>query len=101
MQFAAADGFPLHGTLYEGGPDTILIASALGVKRRYYDPFAQFAKQRGFTVLTFDYRGIGESRPASLRGFDASMRDWGVLDLTAAIAQLRGARSLTLVGHSA
>ena len=101
MQFAAADGFTLHGTLYEGGPDAILIASALGVKRRYYDAFAQSAKQRGFTVLTFDYRGIGESRPRSLRGFDASMHDWGTLDITAAIGMLQGARSLTLIGHSA
>jgi hypothetical protein len=36
MQFAAADGFTLHGTLYEGGPDAIVVASALGVKRRHY-----------------------------------------------------------------
>src|SRR5206468_11242978 len=34
VQFTAADGFTPHGTLYEGGPDAILIASALGVKRR-------------------------------------------------------------------
>jgi predicted alpha/beta hydrolase len=80
VQFTAADGFTLHGTLYEGGPDAILIASALGVKRRYYDAFAHFAQQRGFTVLAFDYR---------------------VIDLPAAIDQLRGARSITLVGHSA
>src|SRR6185369_11156839 len=85
VQFTATDGFPLHGTLYEGGADAILVASALGVKRRYYDAFAQAANQRGFTVLTFDYRGIGESRPSSLRGFDANMRDWGAIDLPAAI----------------
>jgi len=101
MQFAATDGFTLHGTLYEGGADEILIASALGVKRRYYDAFAQAAVARGFTVFTFDYRGIGESRPSSLRGFKASMHDWGALDLPAAIDQLKGARSITLVGHSA
>jgi len=101
MQFAATDGFTLHGTLYEGGADAILIASALGVKRRYYDAFAHAAVARGFTVFTFDYRGIGESRPSSLRGFNASMHDWGALDLPAAIDQLKGARSITLVGHSA
>jgi len=103
MQFAAADGFTLHGTLYEGGADAILIASALGVKRRYYDAFAQSAVRRGYSVLTFDYRGIGESRPKSLRGFDATMHDWGVLDIAAAIDVMRerAPRSLTLVGHSA
>jgi len=101
VQFAALDGFTLHGTLYEGGADAIVIAGALGVKRRYYDAFAQAAVARGYTVLTFDYRGIGDSRPKSLRGFKASMRDWGALDLPAAIEQLKGARSITLIGHSA
>ncbi len=103
MQFAASDGFTLHGTLYEGGDDSIVIAGALGVKRRYYEAFAKYAVERGYSVLTFDYRGIGESRPASLRGFTASMRDWGVYDIDAAIDVLRarGARSITLVGHSA
>ena len=41
MQFAASDGFTLHGTLFEGGDDAIVIAGALGVKRRYYDAFAR------------------------------------------------------------
>lgn len=103
MEILAADGFRLGATLYEGGPDAVVVASAMGVPRRYYDAFARFMADAGMSVVTFDYRGIGDSRPSSLRGFEGSMRDWGALDLPAAIgwigSELRP-RSLTLVGHS-
>lgn len=36
-------------------------------------------------MLTYDYRGIGESRPASLRGFEASWMDWGEKDFEAVL----------------
>jgi predicted alpha/beta hydrolase len=31
---------------------------------------------RGYLAATFDYRGIGESAPATLRGFQVDIRDW-------------------------
>ncbi len=34
-------------------------------------------------VITYGYRGIGESRSGSLRGFKASWSGWGVLDFEA------------------
>lgn len=33
-----------------------------------------------YTVITYDYRGIGDSAPESLRGFDVKITDW-VLDI--------------------
>ncbi|HEX8171875.1 MAG TPA: alpha/beta fold hydrolase [Thermoanaerobaculia bacterium] len=105
IEFRAADGTPLAGTLYESpGSDVVLIASALGVKRRYYHAFATHLAAHGRSVITFDYRGIGGSRPQSLRGFAADMSDWGRLDLAAAIAwatRVLRPSSLALVGHSA
>ena len=78
MLIRTADGVSPHATLHDARSDrALLIASAMGVKRRYYDAFAQYLAARGISVVTFDYRGIGESRPASLRGFDATMLDWG------------------------
>ena len=52
--------------------------------------------------MTFDYRGIGGSRPASLRGFECRMRDWAALDLSAAVdfAAREAASPLLYVGHS-
>jgi predicted alpha/beta hydrolase len=41
-------------------------------------------------VLLYDYRGIGLSRPRSLRGFRATVEDWAEYDCTGAIAWLQG-----------
>ena len=98
VQFTAADGFILHGSLYGAEhKHAIVLAPAMSVPRRYYDGFAQFAASEGFCVLVFDYRGFGESRKR-----DARMSDWGVLDLPAAIefVRLLGAQPVALVAQS-
>ena len=80
-----------------------MIQAATGVKQEYYARFAAYLAGRDFTVLTFDYRGIGRSRPASLRGFTATMSDWALLDAAAALDFLAGnSRSgkILAVGHS-
>jgi len=40
-------------------------------------------------VLTYDYRGIGLSRPSVLRGFRSVIEDWAEFDCSAAIGRLR------------
>ncbi|MGH8707831.1 MAG: alpha/beta hydrolase family protein, partial [Burkholderiales bacterium] len=106
VEFAARDGYRLAGTLYR--PRTpnrraVLLQSAAGVKQEYYGKFAEYLAARGFAVLTFDYRGIGRSRPAKLRGFKARMRDWAEQDIGGALDYLaratHGAR-LIGIGHS-
>ena len=106
VRVPARDGYTLAGTVYTPdtpAPPTVVIASATAVRRRYYDAFARFLASRGFRVLTFDYRGIGDSRPPSLRGFPAVMHEWGELDLSAVVdwagKQWPGA-PLLIVGHS-
>lgn len=101
----AADGYRLVATLYHAGAtDTVvLINSATAVPRRFYQRFAKYIQDRGWHVLTYDYRGIGESRPPSLRGFEARMRDWAFLDMTAMIDWISSEiapRRLFVVGHS-
>ncbi|MGV8268153.1 alpha/beta fold hydrolase, partial [Pseudomonas aeruginosa] len=50
---------------------------------------------------TLDYRGIGESAPASLKGFAMSYLDWAYRDLAAAVELLgREERPLYWIGHS-
>lgn len=58
----------------------LLINSATGVKQQVYFSFANYLAEKGFTVLTYDYRGIGESKPDKMKGFEASMRTWGTVD---------------------
>ncbi len=61
----------------------LLINSATGVKQQIYFSFAQFFSEQGFTVMTYDYRGIGLSKPDKMKGFEASMRIWGTKDYKA------------------
>ena len=106
VEFAARDGYRLAGTLYR--PRTpnrraVLFQAAAGVKQEFYGKFAAYLAGRGFAALTFDYRGIGRSRPPKLRGFKARMRDWAEKDIGGALDYLaratHGAR-LIGVGHS-
>jgi len=101
LTLIAADGYSLVATHYPTGSDQfIVIASATGVPRGFYRRFAEFAQARGVNVVTTDYRGIGDSKPATLKGFDMQYADWSTLDLAAAVnyAALRG--KVWLVGHS-
>jgi predicted alpha/beta hydrolase len=106
VEFAARDGYRLAGTLFR--PRTpnrraVVFQSAAGVKQEFYGKFAAYLAGRGFAALTFDYRGIGRSRPATLRGFKARMRDWAEKDIGGALDYLaratHGAR-LIGIGHS-
>src|SRR5262249_28881776 len=84
----ARDGYPLAATVFAppAPPQrVVLINSATAVPRRIYRGFATYLAERGFAVLTYDYRGVAGSRPASLVRFLARMRDWAALDVTAAL----------------
>jgi predicted alpha/beta hydrolase len=115
ITFPAADGTLLGATLYlrrGARTNAVLINSATAVPRRIYKGFASYLASRGCAVLTYDYRGTGDSRPKaptghnqpkSLVGFKASMSDWAALDVTAAVAWMRErykTMPLAFVGHS-
>jgi predicted alpha/beta hydrolase len=72
---------------------------ATGVPQSYYARFAAYLAERGFTVLTFDYRGIGRSLFSSIRKHPARMRDWATLDAAAAFSYFDG-RKTYVIGHS-
>jgi predicted alpha/beta hydrolase len=115
ISFPATDGYSLGATLFlpRGAKrHAVLINSATAVPRKVYRGFAGYLARRGCAVLTYDYRGIGDSRqkslvgynqPKSLVGFKASMSDWAALDITAAVAWMRQRYKnlpLAYVGHS-
>jgi len=78
----------------------VVVAGAMGVPQEFYRRFARFAAAHGFETLTFDYRGIGHSRPTSLKGFRMDLLDWGRQDLAAAVDAMADADSpLFVVGH--
>jgi predicted alpha/beta hydrolase len=80
LRLRTQDGFELDATWFEPAAPAravALMAPATGVPQRFYAPFAQWLCQRGFAVLTMDYRGMGTSTEAP----QASMRDWMLRDL--------------------
>jgi predicted alpha/beta hydrolase len=115
ISFPAADRYLLGATLFlprRAKRHAVLISSATAVPRRIYRGFGGYLAGRGCAVLTYDYRGIGDSRqkspagynqPKPLAGFKASMSDWAALDVTAAVAWMRERYKnlpLNYIGHS-
>jgi predicted alpha/beta hydrolase len=106
LELVAPDGYRLGATLFPArGPQrgAALINAATGVRQEYYGRFAGYLAEHGFTVLTFDYRGIGRSRPKRLRRLSARMSDWARLDAAAALDFLEHATPRTrlmAIGHS-
>lgn len=69
----------------------------------YYARFADYLFNHGLDVMVFDYRGIGVSRPLSLRGFEASWSDWAALDFEALLQRAHRefpGQPVDVVGHS-
>ena len=103
LQVPALDGYVL--TVRRFQPETVrrgqvVVAGATGVPQGFYRAFAEYLRIRGYEVTTFDYRGIGESSPGTLRGFRMDYRDWGRLDLAGVLRHVAGQGTVHLVGHS-
>lgn len=108
VQILCRDGVRLGGDFWpsqhESAIGRVVINPATGVLARYYHRYARFLTAHGFDVLTYDYRGIGASRPERLRGCGFTWRDWGEQDFDAALRFLadksRADAPLIVVGHS-
>lgn len=105
LRISATDGYGLGASVYgpgSGGP-VVVVNGATGVRQRYYSRFAHWLAGQGATVVTYDYRGIGESRPHRLRGFEGRLRDWGHHDYAGVLQFVRRewpTRPLAIIGHS-
>jgi predicted alpha/beta hydrolase len=105
ITLTASDGYRLGATLFKQAgaiAHAVLINSATAVPRKIYRGFASYLAGRGCAVLTYDYRGTGDSRPESLAGFKTSMTEWAALDVTSAVSWMRSQFPMELryVGHS-
>ena len=110
VRLRARDGFvlaarhfaPTTTTPPASPAGTVVIASATGVKATYYRRYAEFLAGHGFHAVTFDYRGVGESREPFAVARRARWADWGALDADAVLGWARThlPGPLLTVGHS-
>ncbi|KQW48194.1 MULTISPECIES: serine aminopeptidase domain-containing protein [unclassified Roseateles] len=85
-----SDGRLLAGQWFEPPPAVgvravAVIGAATAVPASYYRHFAEWLAQRGYAVLSFDYRGIAASSEALRHGEDVRLRDWARVDMSAAL----------------
>lgn len=100
------DEKPLHAHIFEPikpNGTVVVICPATGVKQRYYQNFAEYAAEANFTVVTFDYQGIGESRPPRLKGFNCGVSDWAENNINQVVDHVKEQipyQCLVIMGHS-
>lgn len=108
VTITCTDGYSLSGRFYQSKQSIeqlpILICPATGITQGFYHNFSEWLSEQGFNVMVFDFRGIGQSLHGPLRESNASIQDWGQLDIPAAIDLLLNKtqqEKVTLLGHSA
>ena len=105
LTIPTANGAHLAATLWPAAAPTalVLIHPATAVTQAFYEAFARYLASQGLSVLTYDYRGTGRSRGASLRGETVTMADWMFEDVPA-VTRWASAHApgllLLAVGHS-
>ena len=112
VAIAAKDGFKLAATVYRADAPVprgvVVVNSAMAVPQGFYARFCGYLASVGLSAVSYDYRGIGQSRSnqsrsSSLRGSPITMNDWifndmdGVIDWT--VAEF-GVEQVGFVGHS-
>lgn len=102
-EIPAADHTALAGTMWaRAGAPGVIIAPGVGIERRFYRQFASWLHESGFAVVTYDYRGIGESKAAGVAGPDATLSAWSRNDTSGALrwALRELSDEIVFVGHS-
>jgi len=107
VSILTSDGINIAAVIFSPSTERSLgvaiVASGVGLIQDRYREYATYLASIGWTVLTFDYRGIGASTlPENLQS-NSRLRDWGKYDLAACIdwadVQL-SAKRIILVAHS-
>ena len=88
IEVVTSHGALLSSHLYGNTGYPVLLAGGLGIPQKYYNRFAIWLSQRGYQVMTFDLRGMHESRaktgPQSIRNVQTDF--WFGLGKTSAPA---------------
>lgn len=107
LEITCTDKVKLSAALFEPAIPTkaaVMIAPATGIKKTFYFNLASHLAEQGYGVICFENRGIGKSQSGNINQVDASLINWGRLDMTSAFEELKTQFpdvSYHLIGHSA
>lgn len=104
---SSLDGYRLAATLHQprGRPPRVclIVNSGAAIPRRFYHEFAQWLAASDVACVTYDYRGMFDSRLPTGEGYEVTARSWGERDLAGVIdwcGQFFPALPLMCVAHS-
>lgn len=89
------DGLRLSGHVFGGGQDAVILAHMYPDDQTQWYPFALFLSELGYQVLTFDFRGFGESE-----GQIDVARNYRDIQAAVTLLKNRGGRNIYLIGAS-
>lgn len=78
------DNFSIKATFFESVKEydaVTLIVPGIGIRAGFYGSFARYLAENGIASYIFDYRGIGDSKPNDLKGFEATASQWAEYDI--------------------
>src|SRR4051794_8081498 len=61
VSFETADKVKLSGLVFGRGDTAVILAHMMASEQSAWQPFAQELAEKGYTALTFDFRGNGKS----------------------------------------
>lgn len=95
VTFSSVDGLTLSGRLFGEGDSAVVLAHMFPADQESWRSFAEELVKRGYLVLTFDFRGYGDSDgPKEIDRIDLDVE--GALDFL----EKQGVRDVFLVGAS-
>ena len=101
IRFRAGDGVELAGRLWGEGDVAVILAHGFSEATAQDDwlPFAPALAQRGYTVLSFNFRGFCDSEECSDRPIELG-NNWRDAMAAVALLEERGAKKILLIGAS-
>ena len=105
MMLATQAGHDIAVNLFraENPKAVVIIAGAMGVPQYHYAKFSLWLCEQGYSVLTFDYHGMGASMGEGVRHCHSDILDWARYDCPAVIdlaGSLSADSKLLWIGHS-
>ncbi len=82
---------------------TILLNPGLGIPKEFYQKYAAYLAEQGYSCLVYDYRGIGESGAQAPDKKVINLRNWGIVDMVATtdyLYQKYPEQKIYFIGHS-